>query len=83
MLVTDPGIRALSPGVLQLAVIKHSATGECLFGRTFARRVINYPIKEAFNIELIVGFKVFPVFEVLCSFLFYVAIIHCFARSLS
>ena len=35
---------ALCPGVLQLAVVKHSATGECLFGRTFARRVINYPI---------------------------------------
>ena len=37
-------------GVLRLAVVEHSATGECLFRRTFARRVIKRLTKETFNI---------------------------------
>ena len=41
---------ALCPGVLRLAVVEHSATGECLFGRTFARRVINRLTEETVNI---------------------------------
>ena len=32
------------------AVVEHSTTGECLFGRTFARRVINRPAEETVNI---------------------------------
>jgi len=32
------------------AVVEHSTTGEYLFGRTFARRVINRPAEETVNI---------------------------------